>query len=193
MKKIFYKKDAQLYANCYNDKAISKVISMIANGDDTRTKGTVFEILDAKFPTTDKYWFVLENCGATKKQMGELALNAASIAMIRYKELNPYDNYVVDILDILRDSYSTSKRLDTLMVSYKDGLQDIVTGSIDDTKYITIGMIHMLDVIHNINEDEDEGIIVNHINSAITYFDKGLVSRNDLKEELINELRNLFK
>jgi hypothetical protein len=192
MKKVFYKKDIVI-ANCYNDKTMSKVISMITNGDYTRTKGTVFEILDAKFPTTDKYWFVLNNCGATKKQMGNLALNAASIALVRYEELNPDDNYVVDILDILRASHLTSKRLNTLMVSYKDGLQDIVTESIDDTKYITIGMIHMLDVIHNINEDEDEGIIINHINSAITYFDKGLVSRNDLKEELINELRNLFK
>jgi hypothetical protein len=192
MKKVFYKKDIVI-ANCYNDKTMSKVISMITNGDYTRTKGTVFEILDAKFPTTDKYWFVLNNCGATKKQMGNLALNAASIALVRYEELNPDDNYVVDILDILRASHLTSKRLNTLMVSYKDGLQSIVTESVDDTKYIAIGMTHLMDAIHSINEKKETKEVIDYINSSMSYFIKGLVSRDDLKEELINELRNLFK
>jgi hypothetical protein len=166
---------------------------MISNGDDTINKGSILDILDTNFPLVDKYWFIYNNCDLNRKQMADSILFTAQTTLIHYEELNPNDNYIPDILNILRDSYVNSKSLKTVMVSYKDGLQDIVTESIDDTKYITIGMIHMLDVIHNINEDEDEGIIINHINSAITYFDKGLVSRNDLKEELINELRNLFK
>ena len=192
MKKVFYKKDLVL-ANCYNDKTMSKIISMITNGDHTRTKGTVFEILDAKFPTTDKYWFVLNNCGATKKQMAVLSLNAASIALIRYEELNPNVDFVVNVLiDLVKASENSSKGFTKIVDSYKDELQKKIAESIDDTKYITIGMKHMVDVIDCIIRKEKKDIIINHINSAITYFDKGLVSRNDLKERLIDELRNIF-
>lgn len=186
MKKVFYRKDQYNYNDCYNNKGMDKITSQI-DGD----KANVIEILDVNFPLLHKYWFIYNNCGLTNKQMGESVLFAASIALIRYEELNPDDNYVADIVDILRASHLTSKRLNTLMISYKQGLQNIVTESIDDTKYITIGVIHLMDAIHSINEGNED--VIDHINSTMSYFIKGLVSRDDLKEELINYWKKVFK
>lgn len=193
MKKVFYRKDIEKYTNCYSDIAMNRIVSIITKDDDTKNKATIFEILDVKYPLIDKYWFIYNHCGLTSEQIADSILYGASTALIRYEELNPNDNYICDILDILRDSYVNSKRLDTVMVSYKDALQDIATESIDDTKYMAIGMIHMVDAIHSLNEDKDMNLIINHCNSALTYFIRSLVSRKDLKGKLLDYWKEFFK
>ena len=193
MKKVFYRKDIEKYNECYSDKAVKKIVDMISNGDDTINKGTILDILNVKYPLIDKYWFIYNHCDLNRKQMADSIIFAAQTALLHYEELNPDDNYVADILDILRDSYTNSKSLNSVMVTYQDGLQDIVTESENDTKYIAIGMIHMVDAIHSLNEETELNLIVNHMNSALSYFIKGLVSREDLKTELINYWKEIFK
>ena len=181
------------YTNCYSEKAVNKIVNMISNGDDSINKGTVLDILNVNYPLIDKYWFIYNHCDLTKKQMANSIFFAADAALIRYEELNPDDNYVADILDILTDSYMNSKSLNTVMVSYKQRLQNIVMASINDTRYIAIGMIHMVDAIHSLNEDAELSLIINHMNSALSYFIKGLVSREDLKTYLIDYWKDIFK
>ena len=188
MKKVFYRKDQYNYNDCYNNKGMDKITSQI-DGD----KANIIHILDLKFPLLHKYWFIFNHCDLTNKQIANSVFYAALAAVDRYEELNPDDNYVADILDILRDSYRSSKQLNTVMVSYKETLEDMVTGSIDDTKFILMGMIHMVDAIHSLNEDKETKEIINHMNSALSYFIKGLVSREDLKERLLNQLKGIFK
>jgi hypothetical protein len=193
MKKVFYRKDIEKYNECYSDKAVKKIVDMISNGDDTINKGTILDILNVKYPLIDKYWFIYNHCDLNRKQMADSIIFAAQTALLHYDELNPDDGYIENILDILRDSYTNSKRLNTVMASYQDGLQDIVTQSENDTKYIAIGMIHMVDAVHSLNEEAELNLIVNHMNSALSYFIKGLVSREDLKLELINYWKEIFK
>lgn len=188
MKKVFKKSYLLQNGGCYNDNKMIKLTAPRLNEDDDIF---ILEILESPVPLVDKYYFVIKHCELKNDKILDLMLHVTSKTMEHYESINHND--FDEIYETIKDSYRIPKKFNDEMVSLHDKLKDIGTESINDTKFIAHGLYHIVDLIDIINNKEHFKYVLDQSYFALKYFIKSMVSRQDLKDDLLKYLKNYTK
>lgn len=190
MKKVFKKSYLLQNGGCYNDQKMIKLTAPRLNDNDDIF---IHEIIDAKIPLADKYYFVIKHCELKNIEIGYLVLHVAEVAMIHYSTIESRDVRVEEVMESIITNYTKPKRFKSKMVSLQEKLRDVGTVSVNDTKYIAQGLYHLIDLIEILISNEDFKYILDESYYSLKNLIKAIVSRNDLKDGLIKHLKEHTK
>lgn len=185
MKTVFDKKYLLNNLGCYSEKRMKKLTSHIQ--DDSQIH--IHEILDApKVSLIDKYYFVFANCDINKKDVLELVIQF----LIRAKEHLLTIDYRKDLLEIVElviNKYDSSIEKKNI-ISKKLIIQDIISESSIDQKYIAKGIAHIINFIERKGKyNKIVHILLRDAFLAIKQFDMAIISRKELLDDLMKYLK----
>ena len=190
MKKVFKKSYLLQNGGCYNDNKMIKLTAPRLNKNDDIF---IYEILDTSIPLTDKYYFVIKHCNLKLSKISDLMIYVANTTLLHYNSIKPNDPRVEEIMESIRTQYLTPKTFNFEVIPLQDILKEIGSEAINDTKYVTQGLYHLIDLIDIINNKEDFKYVLDESYFSLKNLIKSLVSRNDLKEDLLEHLKIFIK
>ena len=174
---------------CYNTKKMGKLTAPRPNDDDDIF---IHEILDQPVvPLYDKFYFVFKHCEISSQEVLDqtmVVLDAAHQYYSMYKDHEIYSQ-VVKIMDEILEKHLIGELSYEALKDSQATVEAIGIESAGDHMFATLGVYHVIDMIDTIEKDEQFQNVLDEAFFAIKNFIRLIVSRPDLKEKLLNDLK----
>jgi hypothetical protein len=190
MKKVFKKSYLIENGGCYDTNKMRVLTAPRPNDDDDIF---VHEILDQPLvPLYDKYYIIFKLCEISPQDVLDRMIIVLDAAYQYYKEnYKDYDLYgeVVDIMHKILHDYLIDKLSYEELKDHQATIEAIGVESTADHRFATLGVYHFMDMVDAIEKDESFSNILEEAFYATKNFIRLLVSRPDLKEKLLKDLK----
>lgn len=186
MKTVFKKSYLIENNGCYPEKKMRKLTAPKPSDDDDIS---IHEVLEhPSVPLYDKYFVVYKLCEITPEDVFSLTLQVLDAAYQYYKTLG-INREIVEIIEDILKNYLVGMLQYKYVMEHKETLELIGNESDGDTRFICLGVYHFIDMIDTIEKEEPYGNTLEEAFNAIKNFIRLIVSRPDLKEQLLNDLK----
>lgn len=205
MKKVFKKSYMLENGGCYSENKMGKLTEPRPNLDDDIF---IHEILDSPVPLYDKYYFVFKHCEIETDDVLRQTLYFLTTAYDHFKshhfiEWNtsqgtvetPIEEKSGDILKVIDNIFYLFVKNAEYSLSYKDledhksTIEAIGVESSGDIKFLTMSIYAFIDMVDAIEQKEPFQNVLDEAFVVLKNITRFLVSRPDLKEKLLDNLK----
>lgn len=184
MKRVFDKSFLIENRGCYKERRMNRLIDHI----DDSAEISIHQILKSpKVPLVDKYYFVFKNCEIENKEIIKLVIDFLLKTKEHYSNIK-YNKNLMDVIDLVLENYDDPEKFSIKVLNKKIDIEKIGLNTIDDEMYIAKGLYHVIDLIDVVNKDEGFVLLLGEAYHAIKAFDFAMVSRQDLLNDLFNNI-----
>lgn len=185
MKKKFNKKYLIENRNCYSEKLMLKLCEYY-NNDVIEIE----EILsEEKIPIYDKYFFVFARCEISENDVVFLVKNYLKKSIENVETINK-ESEIAKIGNLFLNSKINKKFKESLDDKYDKKILDLLKNLKNEEKYLAKSLICYSDLSKLIFEKKSRVEINAEASRAIKNANTSLVSRGDLKSDLLKSLKD---